>query len=72
MKRYIKRICSVQKSKAMIYLRLFIPSIGSKILWMHLSKQKRCLPVNETDSLPPMFDSTAIHALSAVDAARAE
>jgi len=56
----------------MIYLRLFIPSIGSKILWMHLSKQKRCLPVNETDSLPPMFDSTAIHALSAVDAALAE
>jgi hypothetical protein len=31
-----------------------------------------CLLVNETDSPLPVFDSTAIHALSAVDAALAE
>ena len=31
-----------------------------------------CLLVNETDSPQPVFDSTAIHALAAVDAALAE
>ena len=31
-----------------------------------------CLLVNETDSPLPVFDSTAIHALAAVDAALAE
>ena len=34
---------------------------------MHLLKQKKCLLVNETDSLPPVFASTAVHALSALD-----
>ena len=31
-----------------------------------------CLLMKETDSPPPVFDSTAIHALAAVDAALAE